>query len=170
MQDHSFCLPPQPQSPPCIHTHERIHSTDNLLITVMLYDSFGQIVEFRVSGVYERRWVYSGITGVTNELSFLLQQDMLPIDSLHKGPVIQVFHGFFVLSTIELSLIWDALVLMWSHCNVQIVREWSWGVYEYAITHWGRVMQICVSKLTIIGSDNGLVGANPSSEPMLEYC
>ena len=25
-----------------------------------------------------------------------------------------------------------------------------------ALTHWGRVMHICVSKLTIIGSDNGL--------------
>ena len=24
------------------------------------------------------------------------------------------------------------------------------------ITHWGRVTQICISKLTIIGSDNGL--------------
>ena len=27
---------------------------------------------------------------------------------------------------------------------------------EYALTHWGRVTHICVSKLTIIGSDNGL--------------
>ena len=26
-----------------------------------------------------------------------------------------------------------------------------------AITHWGRVMHICVSKLTIIGPDNGLL-------------
>ena len=25
-----------------------------------------------------------------------------------------------------------------------------------ALTHWGRVTHICVSKLTIIGSDNGL--------------
>ena len=24
------------------------------------------------------------------------------------------------------------------------------------LTHWGRVTRICVSKLTIIGSDNGL--------------
>ena len=24
------------------------------------------------------------------------------------------------------------------------------------LTHWGRVTHICVSKLTIIGSDNGL--------------
>ena len=26
----------------------------------------------------------------------------------------------------------------------------------YYLTHWGRVTHICVSKLTIIGSDNGL--------------
>ena len=28
---------------------------------------------------------------------------------------------------------------------------------DYSLTHWGRVTQICVSKLTIIGSDNGLL-------------
>ena len=33
-------------------------------------------------------------------------------------------------------------------------RDWIWHVY-YELTHWGRVTQ-CVSKLTIIGSDNGL--------------
>ena len=40
------------------------------------------------------------------------------------------------------------------------------------ITHWDRVMHICVSKIIIIGSGNGLrlVGAKPLSEPMLEYC
>ena len=26
----------------------------------------------------------------------------------------------------------------------------------FSLTHWGRVTHICVSKLTIIGSDNGL--------------
>ena len=30
------------------------------------------------------------------------------------------------------------------------------SVWSGFLTHWGRVMQICVSKLTIIGSDNGL--------------
>ena len=32
------------------------------------------------------------------------------------------------------------------HCNMALV----------SLTHWGRVTHICVSKLTIIGSDNGL--------------
>ena len=30
----------------------------------------------------------------------------------------------------------------------------SWGFTE--LTHWGRVMHICISMLTITGSDNGL--------------
>ena len=31
------------------------------------------------------------------------------------------------------------------------------GIFQICgLTHWGRVTQICVSKLTIIGSDNGL--------------
>ena len=28
--------------------------------------------------------------------------------------------------------------------------------FNWSLTHWGRVTHICVSKLTIIGSDNGL--------------
>ena len=32
-----------------------------------------------------------------------------------------------------------------------LVCEWDWY-----LTHWGRMMHICVSNLTIIGSDNGL--------------
>ena len=32
-----------------------------------------------------------------------------------------------------------------------------WDIFLcYVLTHWGRVTHICVSKLTIIGSDNGL--------------
>ena len=38
------------------------------------------------------------------------------------------------------------------------------------LTHWGGVTHICISKLTIIGSDNGLLSgrAKPLSEPLLE--
>ena len=33
----------------------------------------------------------------------------------------------------------------------------SWmKIYEFWLTHWGRATHICVSKLTIIGSDDGL--------------
>ena len=38
-------------------------------------------------------------------------------------------------------------------------HHWCWGscvCAKYQLTHWGRVMHICVSKLTLIVSDNGL--------------
>ena len=47
-------------------------------------------------------------------------------------------------------------------CLKSTYLEWrndnhiSHGSTSYNLTHWGRVTHICVSKLTIIGSDNGL--------------
>ena len=32
-----------------------------------------------------------------------------------------------------------------------------WKVLWWALIHWGRVMHICIGKLTTIGSDNGLL-------------
>ena len=32
----------------------------------------------------------------------------------------------------------------------------GWAPLLQPLTHWGRVMHICVEKLNIIGSDNGL--------------
>ena len=53
-------------------------------------------------------------------------------------------------------------IALWS-LNIKIFTNIPWrnsqtGRYYPTIllTHWGRVMHICVSKLTIIGSDNGL--------------
>ena len=37
------------------------------------------------------------------------------------------------------------------HQFPQVVEE-----YTVCLTHWGRVTHICVDKLSIIGSDNGL--------------
>ena len=37
-----------------------------------------------------------------------------------------------------------------------MVSQWRTIVFLWALTHWGRVTHICVRKLTIIGSDNGL--------------
>ena len=43
---------------------------------------------------------------------------------------------------------------------ITVVMLLSWSCSAnllcYLLTHWGRVMHICVSKLTIIGSNNGL--------------
>ena len=43
----------------------------------------------------------------------------------------------------------------WSHCLNQscLIKIY---ILDMALTHWDRVTHICVGKLTIIGSDNGL--------------
>ena len=48
--------------------------------------------------------------------------------------------------TLELQLIWG-LIIHFASC---ILKWHMW------LTHWGRAMHICVSKITTIGSDNGL--------------
>ena len=49
------------------------------------------------------------------------------------------------------DLWYSVWVLAWMICRTNSV--WWW--FEI-LNHWGRVTHICVSKLTIIGSDNGL--------------
>ena len=52
-----------------------------------------------------------------------------------------------------------ALVKMWSGRMIIVYIFLQYMNYELIIlslTHWGRVTHLCVSKLTIIGSDNGL--------------
>ena len=44
--------------------------------------------------------------------------------------------------------LWD---VVWGYSHRLLFRSFSW-----LLTHWGRVTHICVSKFTIIGSDNGL--------------
>ena len=53
---------------------------------------------------------------------------------------------------VELILI----VLNHNILNVLMKQVCEWTGGQATLTHWGRVMHICFSKLTIIGSDNGL--------------
>ena len=48
------------------------------------------------------------------------------------------------------SFMWDIIT------NSYLSPAWTISVKEVLLTHWGRVTRICVSKLIIIGSDNGL--------------
>ena len=49
---------------------------------------------------------------------------------------------------------------------------WYCCIIVIQLTQWGSVMHVWVSKLNIIGSDNGLLPGwyKPLSEPVLEYC
>ena len=40
--------------------------------------------------------------------------------------------------------------------QTQAAKCWWHMLYKFLLTHWGRVTHICVGKLTIIASDNGL--------------
>ena len=44
----------------------------------------------------------------------------------------------------------------WRQCVVGASVRLTWTA-RFKLTYWGRVMHICVSKLTIIASDNGLL-------------
>ena len=74
------------------------------------------------------------------------------------------------LTYIGLSLICYIITAMWHISNCQqhdcfttdrSYRAPYWCMFvkrinQQILTHWGRVMHICISKLTITGSDNGL--------------
>ena len=66
---------------------------------------------------------------------------MRPFD-IHMRTISQ---EMLMISTLDMSLKIDHLRL----------QPHLLGANE--LTHWGQVMHICVSKLTIIGSDNGLL-------------
>ena len=57
-----------------------------------------------------------------------------------------------VITSVGLSI--DILCLNNILAGEIIWLDYNW--YCIVLTHWGRVTHICVSKLTIIGSDNGL--------------
>ena len=75
----------------------------------------------------------------------------------------QAFHWFFFVFFTNISIIFRYNL----HCpnisesmptqfvDAHMCHQISTG-YGGWLTHWGRVTHICVSKLTIIGSDNGL--------------
>ena len=70
--------------------------------------------------------------------------------------------------TVESPDIWDTMTLVWRHCNginadsKRLGSIFQRGIQAYttigspSLTHWGRVTHICVGKLTITASDNGL--------------
>ena len=52
--------------------------------------------------------------------------------------------------------VWDSIDNFIPHYIVYIITYPGWDLSSSKLTHWGRVTHICVSKLTIIDSDDGL--------------
>ena len=68
-----------------------------------------------------------------------------------------VYSVFFKKNDTKISTVHFIFISMgWCKKDVTPVREQWWSYVFLALTHWGRVTHICVSKLTIIGLDNGL--------------
>ena len=72
----------------------------------------------------------------------------------HNGPFCNTnVHvcGHFCYKMVHCGYLCNALWDLW---DVSIMLEW---LEDKQLTHWGRVMHICVGNLTIFGSDNGLL-------------
>ena len=73
-----------------------------------------------------------------------------------------IFHFHFIIfwhgeieTNINLCIRWYFSGRNINWYRLALLTEW-WWCQNVCLTHWGRVTHICVSKLTIIGSDNGL--------------
>ena len=60
---------------------------------------------------------------------------------------------------VTLNIIWnnDGLVYWCIHAHRWVNSSMPSDAYIRSLTHWGRVTHICVSKLNMIGLDNGLL-------------
>ena len=65
--------------------------------------------------------------------------------------IVMSFTGCHLQDSLCLSL-WSVRPSVWPYLSI---HDW--------LTHWGRVMHICGSKLAIIGSDNGLSPSRPQA-------
>ena len=94
-----------------------------------------------------------------------------PVVSPHKGPVTRNFGVFFeqtVEQKVELSVIWDAMALMWRHCNGYIAAIQSTvpinnGGY---CTWWGHQMETFSSLLVICAGNSPVHGEFPAQRPV----
>ena len=53
-------------------------------------------------------------------------------------------------------LVWDKPLEEPAYCETLLLLDKTVHVSVRSLTHWGWVTHICISKLNIIGSDNGL--------------
>ena len=64
---------------------------------------------------------------------------------------IQIFIFFIIWHWLNYS---NSTLLKWY--TAWLSSQHIYGLFHTSLTHWGRVTHICLSKLIIIGSDNGL--------------
>ena len=58
------------------------------------------------------------------------------------------------ISVVKIRQSWDSPIFTMG-IGIRLSLHWDASLQSDQLTHWGQVTHICVSKLTIIGSDNG---------------
>ena len=70
-----------------------------------------------------------------------------------KTKVINLWNGY----SLTYIFTYQSLILNFNREHTSIEKQaWDISRHDCILTHWGRVRHICVSNVTIIGSDNGL--------------
>ena len=67
------------------------------------------------------------------------------------------FHSNLFLMHVMVKLIINKFWFIYWLCTEQATNHCTNQYWSSSVTHWGRVTHKCASKLTIIGSDNGLL-------------
>ena len=103
----------------------------------------------------------------------LMNVSLIPHDLQHGQnwiPNRKVDHRYRDSETRVVNKTYGIVYIMFSITEDPCHGKITYIIKVQPLTHWGRATHICVDKLTTIGSDNGLNGAKPLSEPMVEYC
>ena len=91
-------------------------------------------------------WYFSGITSNQKLYIYCRRCDC-------KYFIVKIFHNFLPFLQGEQR----AWVNVYNkECFSFVANEQKWWPWHVFLTHWGRVTHICVSRITNIGSDNGL--------------
>ena len=67
--------------------------------------------------------------------------------------------GWLVNLDLKITFWWNSIHNSFRKC----IWNYVYKILAILLTHWGRVMHICVSNLAIIGSDNGLSPGQPQA-------
>ena len=88
--------------------------------------------------------VYSGVVySATDQRKYQSSGSLAFVRGIHRGPMNSPY---------KRPVMWK----MSPFDDIIMLYQWQRWSQHKPLTHWGRVTHICVDKLTIIGSDNGL--------------
>ena len=111
---------------------------------------------FSVASMWESRLVSYAILVKFNQGPLITTNPMnhlchVQIDLICGAIHLGVLHTWMISDVMLLGATYESLVCTDTEWHALIIIS-----VTDSLTHWGRVMHTCVSKLTIIGSDNGL--------------